>query len=104
VIDGAIRISGDFYSLSIFNVNQDPAASVAHPAITLNHRVIAVNLHLAGNVGVSKFRHTCPFLLVKILQNRLKIGDRGPGKYDSSDFFADLSIKKTLTILLTVSL
>jgi hypothetical protein len=36
MIDGAIRISCNFDGLPVFDVNQNPATSMTHPAMTLD--------------------------------------------------------------------
>ncbi len=67
MVYGAVRITGNFDRLAVFDIDQHPTAAMAHPAVTFDNGIISVNFHLASDVAISEFRHTGlpPFLLRK---------------------------------------
>ena len=46
MVDGAVRVSSDLNGLAILNLNENPAASVAHPAVAFDDGIVAVDFHL----------------------------------------------------------
>jgi hypothetical protein len=57
MIDGAIRITGNFSGFAAFGVDQNPASPMAHPAVAFNHGVKAVDFHFPFDIGVFEFGH-----------------------------------------------
>jgi hypothetical protein len=57
VVDGAVRIAGNFGHLSVFSVNQNPAPPMAHAAVAFDHRIISVDFHLPFGIGEFEFSH-----------------------------------------------
>jgi hypothetical protein len=57
MIDGTVRIAGDFGRFAVFGVNENATAAMTHPAVAFYHRVISVNFHFPFNVGKFEFNH-----------------------------------------------
>jgi hypothetical protein len=60
MIDGTIPVPGNLGHLAALEVDQDPAATMAHPTMAFDHGVISVNFHFPWGVGVREFRNDVP--------------------------------------------
>jgi hypothetical protein len=60
MIDRTIRVPGNFGHFAVFEVNQDAAATMTHPAMAFDHGVISVDFHFPCSVGIFEFRHDVP--------------------------------------------
>ena len=57
VVDGTVRITGNFGHLTFLGVNQDPAPPMAHPAMAFDNGIVTVNFHFPLDIGKFKFSH-----------------------------------------------
>jgi len=60
MINGTIRIPCDLRHFSVFEVDQDPATAMAHPAMTFDHGVIAVDRHFTIYIRVPELFNAVP--------------------------------------------
>jgi hypothetical protein len=64
VINGAIRITGNFGNFTVFGIDQNPAAAMAHSAMAFNNPVKPVGLYFLFDVGIFEFSHMFTFLII----------------------------------------
>ena len=57
MVYGAIRISGNFFDDAILDIDQDPAAAMAHPAVAFDNRIIPVGFDFFFYIRIFKFSH-----------------------------------------------
>jgi hypothetical protein len=57
MIDGTIRVSCDLDGLSLFDIDQNPATPMTHPAMTFYDRIVAIDFHLTGCIRERKLSH-----------------------------------------------
>jgi hypothetical protein len=57
MVYGTVGITVNLCHFAVFDIDQNTAAAVTHPAMAFNHRIILVNFHLASDVAISEFRH-----------------------------------------------
>ena len=57
VADGTIRVAGYLGDFTVLDIDQDPASTMAVTAMTPDHRIIAVNLHLPLHIGIFELNH-----------------------------------------------
>jgi hypothetical protein len=68
--NGAIRITGNLCDFAVFDIHDDSAPSVAHAAVALDRRVVAVYFHLSFYIRISKLAHLrLPMILLRDLKN-----------------------------------
>jgi len=60
MINGTIRIPCDLRHFSAFEVDQDPATAMAHPAMTFDHGIIAIDSHFTIYIRVPELFNAVP--------------------------------------------